>query len=156
MRALRVLSSSADPQHAADTLCLTHNQRHVRRKLLTTTSGQEVLLDLPHAVALEQGDCLELENGALVQVQAADEELIEITAQSRAHLQQLCWHLGNRHLPTQIDETKLFIKRDHVIQDMLTGLGATTRDIVGPFSPVRGAYHATAQYHSHDHDHSHG
>jgi urease accessory protein len=155
MRARNILRTGTYSGTPTDRLALTHDERHVRRKLLTTTGGIDILLDLPQAIALGHGDAVELENGDLVEVIAEAEDLIEITARSRQHLQELCWHLGNRHLPTQIDEERLLIQRDHVIRNMLEGLGATMKDIRAPFSPVRGAYHSHGQSHDHQHDHSH-
>lgn len=136
-----------------DKVVLAHDERHLRRKLLTLTHGDQVLVDLPTAVALEQGDVLTLEDGRLVEIVAAEEKLYEITAKDAKHLSRLCWHIGNRHLPAQIEERRILIQRDHVIRDMLTGLGATVTDITEPFSPERGAYHSHGDHgHSHHHD----
>ncbi|UJQ94556.1 urease accessory protein UreE [Mariluticola halotolerans] len=132
---------------------LAHDERHLRRKLLTLENGDQVLADLPSSIVLAAGDVLVLEDGRLVEVAAAREALYEITAKSQIHLAKLCWHLGNRHLPAEITETCIYIQRDHVIRDMLSGLGATIVDVTRPFSPERGAYH------SHDttaHGHHHG
>jgi urease accessory protein len=87
-------------------------------------------------------------------VVAAEEELYEIRAHDRLHLAELCWHIGNRHLAAQIEQDRLLILRDHVIKAMLEGLGATVKDVLEPFQPVRGAY--SGHSHHHDHDHGHG
>lgn len=137
---------------AAGRVVLAHDERHLRRRLLTLEGGGEVLADLPAAIVLEDGDALVLEDGALVAVTAAQEPLYAVTARDANHLAKLCWHLGNRHLPAQIEEARILIGRDHVIRDMLVGLGATVDEIVAPFSPERGAYHG----HGHDHGHSKG
>lgn len=134
-----------------DSVTLAHDERHLRRKLLTLSKGGQILVDLPIAIALEHGDVLVQEDGQLVEILSADEALYEITAQDANHLSRLCWHIGNRHLPAQIEEHRILIQRDHVIRDMLTGLGATVRDITAPFSPERGAYHNHGD-HSHHHD----
>lgn len=147
-----------------DTLILPQDERALRRKLVTLSGGAELLVDLPHTVALETGDVLVLEDGGVVEIVAADEPLYEITARDTAHLMQLCWHIGNRHLPCQIGgdgptPTRVLIGRDHVIKDMLEGLGASVREVSAPFSPVRGAYAGAGQghhHHGHDHTHSHG
>lgn len=128
---------------------LAHDERHLRRRLLTLEDGGEVLVDFPAAVVLADGDALVLEDGSLVTVAAAREPLYDVTARDANHLAKLCWYLGNRHLPAQIEESRILIGRDHVIRDMLTGLGATVTEIVAPFSPERGAYHG----HGHSHDH---
>jgi urease accessory protein len=115
-------------------------ERHLRRKLITLQHGDEVLVDLPQTTKLEDRDCLRLEDGRLVQIIASDEELIEVTARDAAHLVQLAWHIGNRHLEAQIEETRILIRRDHVIARMLQGQGATLRDVREPFTPEHGAY----------------
>jgi urease accessory protein len=116
--------------------------RHIRRKLITLQHGEEVLVDLEKTVKLEDRDCLILENGRLVQIIASDEELLEITARDAAHLTRLAWHVGNRHLEAQIDETRILIRKDHVIAQMLEQLGARVTPVREPFSPEHGAYHS--------------
>ena len=136
-----------------DVVILAHDERVVRRKLLTLRHGQEVLVDLAQTVALGTGDVLVLEDGRIVEVIAADEPLYAITARDPQHLASLIWHIGNRHLPCQIEmaNARILIGRDHVIKDMLEGLGAQVKEVVEPFTPVRGAYHG----HSHGHGHAH-
>ncbi|MGI6850806.1 urease accessory protein UreE [Mesorhizobium sp. 1B3] len=149
-----------------DVVVLAHDERHLRRKVLALRNGLDVLVDLPEAIAFHHGDLLVLEDGRSVEIIAAKEQLYEISGQNGLHLMQLAWHLGNRHLPAQIEETRIVILRDHVIKSMLEGLGAKVSEIVEPFQPVRGAYHGTHSHghgqggHSHDdghhhHDHSH-
>jgi len=128
---------------------LVHDERRVRRKLLTLVHGDEVLVDFPNPVTLEDRGALVLEDGRLVEVIAAEEDLHEIRANSQQHLVQLAWHLGNRHLPAQLEEGRILIKRDHVIRDMLIGLGARVSDVSEPFFPEHGAYHAHG-----DHNHA--
>ena len=136
---------------------------------MTGTRGLEFLLDLEHAVALRGGDALVLEDGRLVEVVAAPEPLVEIRGADPVHLVRIAWHLGNRHLPTQIAGKGLRIRRDHVIEEMVRGLGARVIEIEAPFDPEGGAYaaaHAAHDHvdghtghhdhgHRHDHDHSH-
>jgi urease accessory protein len=138
---------------------------------MTGTRGLEFLLDLASAVALRGGDALVLEDGRLVEVVAAPEPLTEIRCNDPHHLVRVAWHLGNRHLPTQIMAKGLRIRRDHVIEAMVKGLGARVIEIEAPFDPEGGAYaeafhahgeagshaHAEASSHaSHDHGHDHG
>lgn len=137
------------------TITLDHDERHLRRKLLTMDGGGTILVDLPATVSLAEGDALCLENGDLVKIIAAPEDLYEITADTPEHLSRLCWHIGNRHLPAQIERHRILIQSDHVIKDMLTGLGANVKDTKAPFVPERGAYHTDAS-HDHGHGHSHG
>ncbi|MET0970662.1 MAG: urease accessory protein UreE [Tardiphaga sp.] len=143
---------------AVDTVVLDFDDRHRRRMAMTGTRGLEFLLDLETAVALRGGDALVLDDGGLVEVVAAPEPLIEIRGTDPGHLMRLAWHLGNRHLPTQIMPKGLRIRRDHVIEDMVHGLGAKVIEIEAPFDPEGGAYAAhepAAHGHDHDHDHHH-
>ena len=119
-----------------------------------------MLVDLPDPVVLATGDELVLEDGGTVAIAAADEALYEVTARDAVHLTELAWHIGNRHLPAAITATRILILRDHVIRDMLEGLGAQVREVTAPFDPVRGAYsghggHDHPQGHSHGHSHGH-
>ena len=107
---------------------------------MTGTRGLEFLLDLENAVALRGGDALVLEDGRLVEVVAAPEPLLEIQGSDPHHLIRVAWHLGNRHLPTQIMPKGLRIRRDHVIEAMVKGLGARVVEIEAPFDPEGGAY----------------
>jgi urease accessory protein len=121
---------------------------------VTTLGGLEVLVDLAEAPALAHGDALELEDGRLVEVVAEAEELLEIRGRDPLHLVRLAWHLGNRHLETEIGPRWLRIRRDHVVADMLSGLGAKVTDIAGPFQPEGGAYAAHGPgSHADGHDH---
>lgn len=154
LRAATVLpaGSYADP---ADTVILDHDGRHRRRIALTGTGGLAFLLDLPEAVALRHGDGLLLEDGRVVRVEAAPEPLTEVTADDAHHLLRLAWHLGNRHLPAMIETTRILIRRDHVIADMVRGLGGRVREIEAPFDPEGGAYGGQSHGHAHSHDHGH-
>ncbi len=121
---------------------LDAQQRHIRRKLVTLQQSNEVLVDFDKAVMLEHGDCLMLEDGRLVEVIAAKEELMEVRGRDAAHLAQLAWHIGNRHLDAQIDKDRILIRRDHVIAHMLEHQGAAVRNVAERFKPEHGAYHA--------------
>jgi len=138
-----------DARTPIDVVVLAHDQRHVRRKLLHMQHDDVVMLDLKAPVLLAHGDLILTETGETVEVIAAEELLYDVTPKDRLHLVELAWHLGNRHLPAQIEETRILILRDHVIRDMLTGLGASVREISEPFHPLRGAYHG---HHHHRHD----
>ncbi|MEA2829356.1 MAG: urease accessory protein [Bradyrhizobium sp.] len=131
---------------------------------MTGTRGLEFLLDLENATVLRGGDALVLDDGRLIEVVAAPEPLVEIRGTDPHHLVRVAWHLGNRHLPTQIMAKGLRIRRDHVIEAMVKGLGARVIEIEAPFDPEGGAYaegghgHAPAASDPHDHaahDHSH-
>ncbi len=122
-----------------------------RRMAMTGKNGVAFLLDLPSAAELRGGDALVLEDGRLVKVVAASEPLLEIRCVNPQHLARVAWHLGNRHLPTQLLHNALRIRRDHVIADMALGLGAEVVEIDAPFDPERGAY-AVSSDHQHGHD----
>ena len=103
---------------------------------------------------------LQLDDGRLIAIAAANEALASITCAAPGGLVRIAWHIGNRHLPAQIERDRILIGRDHVIKDMLTGLGASVADVTEPFHPEPGAYHShtsghSHQAHSHSHSHSH-
>ena len=131
--------SPSDPP--GDELRLAHHERHLRRKLLHLDDGRMLMLDLKEPVLLADGDLLPADNGDVLVIRAAPEKLFEITARDPLHLLELAWHLGNRHLAAEIRSDRILILRDHVIRDMLAGLGATVTEVEEPFQPVRGAYH---------------
>lgn len=132
---------------ASGTVTLTYDDRFLRRKVLTTATGERFLVDLLQTTSLDDGDAFELADGRFVEVIAANEALLEITGKN---LTRLAWHIGNRHTPCQIEPTRLLIQTDHVIRDMLEKLGADVRDISEPFTPEGGAYgHGRTHGHAH-------
>jgi urease accessory protein len=154
IRATRVLPHHRWDQAAADTVVLGFDDRHRRRMAMIATRGLKFLLDLEKAVVLRGGDALVLEDGRLIEVVAAPEPLAEIRGLDPQHLVRVAWHLGNRHLPTQIMAKGLRIRRDHVIEAMVKGLGARILEIDAPFDPEGGAYANAAHAHDHSvHDH---
>jgi urease accessory protein len=165
MRAIAIKKATSWSGAAADSVVLDYDDRHRRRLAMTGTRGTEFLLDLPEAAELRGGDALVLDDGRLIEVVAAPEPLLEIRCADPLHLARVAWHLGNRHLPTQLLPKALRIRRDHVIADMATQLGAKVIEIEAPFDPERGAYAAPAehrhdpddhQHHDHQRSHHHG
>jgi urease accessory protein len=139
---------------AVDRVVLDADDRFRRRIVLTAEGGLRFLLDFPEAVPLRDGDGLRLDDGAIVAVVAKPEPLVEVTAGGGADavaLPRLAWHLGNRHTDVQIIGDRLRMRRDHVLEDMLTGLGAMVTPVEAPFEPERGAYQ-----HGHGHGGGHG
>lgn len=136
-------------------LVLSLDDRQLRRKLVTTVEGAEVLVDLPSAVTLEEGQALALTDGRLVLVSSADEDLLEVRAGAGGSLHRLAWHIGNRHAPCQIFADRLVVRREKVMAEMLRGLGAEIRDIRATFTPEGGAYggHPTGNGHGMGHTH---
>lgn len=136
---------------ADDTVNLTYDARFLRRKALTTAGGLRFLVDLAHTTSLNDGDAFELNDGRLVGVVAAEEELLAVTGPDLA---RIAWHIGNRHTPCQMDRDRLVIQRDRVIRDMLERIGAEVSEINEPFRPEGGAY-GHGRTHGHDHGHVH-
>jgi urease accessory protein len=140
-RALAVKpADSWDRSQAVDRVVLDAGDRHRRRIVLKGERGTVFLLDLPRAVQLKDGDALVLEDSALVQVVGRPEPLVTVTAASSEELTRLAWHIGNRHIEMQIVGDELRIRRDHVIEAMLLGLGAKLTLIEAAFDPEGGAY----------------
>ena len=133
---------------AADTVVLDFDDRHRRRMAMVGTRGLEFLLDLENATALRGGDALVLEDGRLIEVVAAAEPLLEIRGTDPLHLVRVAWHLGNRHLPLQVAGERLRIRADHVIAEMVTGLGGRITPVEAAFDPETGAYAGAAHPHA--------
>ena len=140
-RATRVLPAGSWPvASAADHITLTYDERHRRRLRFTAANGTGFLLDLARATVLRAGDGLALDDGRIVRVEAAPEPLLAVTADSPQRLLRLAWHIGNRHLPAQLQPGRMLIREDSVIEDMLRGLGATVEHVMEAFTPEPGAY----------------
>jgi urease accessory protein len=143
------------PFQAQDHVTLDYDARLIRRRRLTTAGGTAFMVDLPSLTNLDDHWGFELSDGTRVQVIAAEEDLIEVTGT----LPRLAWHIGNRHTPCQIEQGRLLIRRDPVIEAMLLKQGATLRAVTEPFTPEGGAYGiGRTMGHSHgpgDHSHSH-
>jgi urease accessory protein len=156
MRAIAVKAATTWSGNAADSIVLDFDDRHRRRLAMTATRGLAFLLDLPAAASLRGGDALVLEDGRLVEVVAAPEPLLEIRCADALHLARVAWHLGNRHVPTQLLAKSLRIRRDHVLAEMAVLLGARVVEIEAPFDPEGGAYTAPGDgqpHHADDHHH---
>ncbi len=138
-----------------DTVTLDHDARSRRRFRATTDGGRDVLIDLAEALHLAHGDRLEVDGG-FIEVRAAAELLLEIRAVNPLTLARIAWHLGNRHTAAEMTDGAIYIQPDHVLRDMVRGLGAETHDVTRPFDPEGGAYggHRSQQAHGH-HDHGH-
>ena len=149
-RAVSILPAGAwDDARASDSVLLDFDMRHRRRIALLTESGADLLLDLPHAARLRDGDGLALDTGGVLRVRARPEPLLEVHAHGADALARIAWHLGNRHLPVQILAGRLRIRADHVIADMVRQLGGHARPIEAPFDPEAGAYAGGPHHHDH-------
>lgn len=131
---------------------LGYDARFLRRKRLVAEDGSSFLVDLAETTSLDHGDAFQLSDGRLIVVIAAQEPVVQI----RGDLPRLAWHIGNRHTPCQICADHLVIRRDHVLEKMLTGLGATLTLADAPFRPEGGAYgHGRTMGHDHGDGHFH-
>ena len=124
------------PRLATGRVVLGYDDRFLRRRRLTMASGEPFLVDLAETTNLLAGDAFGLDDGRLVEIAAADEAVLVI----RGDLVRLAWHIGNRHTPCQIGPDRLVIRADHVLADMLRGLGASVTEAREPFTPEGGAY----------------
>ncbi len=132
---------------AAATVTLDYDARFLRRKRLMTDGGDPVLVDLAATISLNPGDALETDDGQRIAVQAAPEPVVRVTG---ANLPRLAWHIGNRHTPCEVATDHLIIRRDHVLEAMLTQLGAALVPTLQPFRPEGGAYgHGRTLGHDH-------
>jgi urease accessory protein len=157
IRATSIIRRDAvDSDRIVDIITLDHGDRHRRRILLNADGGTAFLLDLDRADVLEDGDAIRLDSGWLVEVKAATEKLIEVSTEDPLDLLTLAWHIGNRHVPAEISKEAVYIAYDHVLLEMLHGLGARTEIVMRPFRPVRGAYHQHEHGGHSDHHHGHG
>lgn len=156
LRATEVVPAGEWKGTPADTVQLDYDRRTRRRIALTGVGGLGFLLDLAKAPVLRAGDGIRLEDGRIVAVEAASERLLEIACRDARLLARIAWHLGNRHLATEIAARVIHIRDDHVIADMIRGLGAECRIVQRPFNPEGGAYGQAAVHgHSHGHGHHH-
>lgn len=157
MRAIAIRPAATWAGEAADRVVLDYDDRHRRRIAMTGNNGVTFLLDLPTPAELRSGDALLLEDGRLIEIVAAPEPLLEIHCADPRQLARIAWHLGNRHLPTQITNGFLRVRRDHVVADLALRLGAEIVEIEAPFDPEGGAYRkaqslANAGAHEHRHE----
>jgi urease accessory protein len=135
---------------ATDRVVLDAGDRNRRRIVLTGEQGTSFMLDFPAPVSLRDGDGLVLEDGSIVLVQGAPEALLEVAGPNAFETVRLAWHLGNRHTDVQIAGNKIRIRYDHVLEDMLRGLGARVAPLDAAFDPE------PASPHGHHHGHDHG
>lgn len=146
----QTLHRSGEWSGASDTVTLDYEARFLRRKRLVTDGGVAFVVDLEQTTSLCPGDALELPDGALIEIRAAEEPVLIVTG---PNLARLAWHIGNRHTPCQVEPDRLLIQRDPVIAHMLTHLDATVAEATEAFTPEGGAY-GHGRTHAHDHGHS--
>lgn len=132
-------------------------EQRVRARLrVTLDDGRDAGLFLDRGPILRDGDLLRAEDGSVIRVQAAPEP-VSVARTGDAHLlARICYHLGNRHAPLQILAGEVRYSHDHVLDDMLRGLGLEPGYAELPFEPEPGAYGEHGSEHAHGHGHSHG
>jgi urease accessory protein len=140
-------AGSWDRARAVDRVSLDADDRVRRRIVLTTEGGLKLLLDFARPMMLRDGDGLVLEDGSIVEVAGQTEPLVEVSAKAPLDFVRLAWHIGNRHTDIQFTESRFRIRRDHVLEEMVKGLGAVVTPVEAPFDPE------PAMPHAHDHDH---
>ena len=130
-----------------DTITLSYHQRFIRRKKLVSDNQIEFLVNLPETVSLNHNSGLLLNDGSLILIKSAKENLLEIFSEN---LMKIIWHIGNRHIPCQIEKERLLIKHDKTIENLIITLGGTIKKIKEEFNPEGGAY-GLGRTHGHSH-----
>ena len=130
-----------------DEISLSYEERFIRRKKLIANNGTEFLVNLEETISVDENHYFELDNGKLIKIISKEENLIEITGEN---LKQIIWHIGNRHLPCQIEENRILIQDDAVILDMVLKLHGNVKKVIEKFNPEGGAY-GLGRTHSHKH-----
>lgn len=132
---------------ADDQVVLPYDQRQKARQRVRLSSGGDAGLFLPRGTILRDGDRLCTEDGMSLRVVAAEERVSIAKVEDHLQLAKIAYHLGNRHVAVQVLEDRLVYLHDHVLDAMVTGLGATVTVTQRPFEPEEGAYHAGGHHH---------
>ena len=157
---LRILQRLSEPRDAQLQLLLPFDLRSRSRFRARLVSGEEVGVQLSRGQILRGGDRLLIEDGRVVEVRAAPESVSTVRSPDARLLARAAYHLGNRHVALQVGDGWLRYGHDHVLDDMVRGLGAEITLEQAPFEPEAGAYHgghehASHEHGSHEHDHEH-
>jgi len=135
----------------ADTLTLSFELRAKCRLRTRLDSGEEVGLFLPRGTILRGGDRLTGKDGRVVAVRSAPERVIEARSADALLIARAAYHLGNRHVAVEVQPGLLRLAADHVLAQMLVGLGLDVRETQAPFEPEAGAYGGHPAHHTHAH-----
>ena len=147
MEVCNSILSNYDFSEEVDTISLSYEERLMRRKKLVSDKGHEFLVDLEEMKSVLSNQVFKLESGKLITIKSKKENLIEIKSEN---LNKLIWHIGNRHIPCQIEATRILIQSDHIIEDMVRRLGGQTKSVIEQFNPEGGAY-GLGRTHGHKH-----
>lgn len=162
---LKIHKKIADTEEISQeiaTLTLPYERRIISRQRVSLDNGTDAGLFLTRGTILHDDDCLQAETGEVIKVKAAKETVSTLYCNDSLMLARACYHLGNRHVPLQISTNLLRYQHDHVLDDMLHGLGLHVTVEEASFQPEAGAYggghghsHAddTHQHHAHGHSH---
>lgn len=148
---LELTATTTSDRPADDIVTLPFELRQKSRQRLRLDSGREAALLLPPGTTLDDGSLVVADDGTTVVVRAAIEEVSVVRGNDAHSLARACYHLGNRHVALQIGDGWLRYQPDHVLDDMVRGLGLEVRREQAPFQPERGAYHSHAAPHAHSH-----
>ena len=143
----KVISYNEKNKKLIDNISLSYEERFIRRKKLIADNGTEFLVNLKETISVDENHFFELENGKVIKIISKEENLIEIKGKN---IKQIIWHIGNRHLPCQIEETRILIQEDSVILDMILKLDGNVNKVFEKFNPEGGAY-GLGRTHSHKH-----
>lgn len=135
------------PKQPEYTVVLDYDQRTKGRLKAKAVTGEELGLFLERGKVLRDGDVLECASGDWVLVKSAEETLVEAACDDWLTFSKCCYHLGNRHVPIQVDELKLRMRPDYILEDMLKQLGMETRTVSTGFDPEQGAYSGGHHHH---------
>jgi urease accessory protein len=143
----------------ASSVSLDWDVRQKSRFETTDSLGRTLGVFLSRGTVIRGGDVLVAEDGSLIQVNAAPQEVLRITActvhGSPFDLTRAAYHLGNRHVPIELKPDHLKIEPDHVLAEMLRAMHMTVHTVQEAFEPEGGAYSSGGHHHGHGHDHGH-
>jgi urease accessory protein len=156
LKAISVLEASAEARPPSGTLTLPFERRQKSRLVAHLDGGEPITLALPRGHVLRNGSLLEANDGRVIRIRSADEELSVVVSGNAAELLRAAYHLGNRHVALQIGPGRLAYLHDHVLDDMLRGLGLEPAVALEPFEPESGAYGRSGSHGHHGHGGHHG
>lgn len=148
---INVIKKLAVVKQEQASLTLPLESRVKSRLRATLDDGRDVGLFLERGQVLQHGDLLESDEGLIVKIIAANETVSTVRCDDALLMARASYHLGNRHVPVQINCGKLQYLHDHVLDDMLAGLGLIVKVEQLPFEPESGAYASAGSHHHHQH-----
>ena len=151
---LKITEKLDAPLPSSTSLTLPFEKRQKSRLRAYLDNNQEAALMLERGSVLRHGELLRADNGLIIEVRAADEEVTIALTDDPFLLARACYHLGNRHVPLQIGKGWLRFQRDHVLENLVQSLGLLVQHEQAPFEPEKGAYSGHSS-NSHFHPHRH-